>query len=250
MRRMMYLGIAALTLAACTENGDVTGVDDVAIDAEASRYGDPASPRTYEITITNLTEGQPLSPGVVATHRANRRIFRLGMPASEGIRLIAENGDPSTAVAELSGADGIHEVQATEAPVGCVGCPGPFDNELTLMVTTEGKAKRLSLAVMLICSNDGFAGVNSVPLPNGFWQRTYYARAYDAGTEANDELWNSVVDPCGAIGPVEGPLDGTNDRPATDGRVARHRGIKGVGDLTEAHAWTGAIARVTVRRVE
>ena len=207
--------------------------------------------RTYEITIENLTTGQPLSPGVAATHTKRVRVFRRGRAASEGIRLIAENGDPSMAATDLTGADGFHDVVVTgPPPVGCIGCGGPpFPTSITFPIEATSKANRLSLVVMLICTNDGFVGLDRVKLPGGFKPKTFRARVYDAGTEANDELFASIVDPCGGIGPIAAGPDG-NLRPATSGVIKRHRGIKGVGDLDRPeHGFKKRVAKITVRRV-
>ena len=134
-------------------------------------------------------------------------------------------------------------------PVGCVGCPGPFGSTLTVQITAEGNARFLSMALMLICTNDGLVGLNRVRLPSGRRDRVRFARALDAGTEANDELFDSIVDPCGGIGPVAGPQDGTNDRTATERPVRPHRGIRGVGDLTEDHRFRRRVAKVTITRI-
>jgi hypothetical protein len=205
--------------------------------------------RVYEVTITNLTSGQPFSPGVVATHSRRARLFRVGAFASEGIRLIAENGDPSVASDMLANQPGVHEVVATNQPIHRRGGPGP--NSLTVRISASPRANFLSLALMLICTNDGFVGLNSVPLPFGFRSRTYFALGFDAGTEANDELYTSIVDACGAIGPVSVPADGRNDRTATHQVIKPHRGIHGVGDLDPAqHDWKGPVAKVTIRRLK
>lgn len=245
MRTLIPLLVVALCWGC--EQSTITGVDE---ELEASRVASHAGTTTeYEVTIENLTYGQPLSPGVVVTHSRRSSIFNPGRLASEGIRLIAENGDPTMAVQELSGQRGIDEVVATDRPVGCVGCPGPFSPDLTVNISTHGSASRLSLAVMLICTNDGFVGLRSVELPHGHETKTYYAGGYDAGTEYNAEDWNSVVDPCGAIGPVAGPQDGTNERTATSRPIKRHRGIRGIADLTDAHDWHGPVARITIKRL-
>jgi hypothetical protein len=253
-RALLVVGISGLfVLGGCTTADDVTGPEGEAIDAavlDAHVTPGTHGVRTYEVTIENLTGGQPFSPGVVVTHVKGRKVFRPGKFASEGIRLIAENGDPSTAVAELDGIPGVAAVVATGAPVGCVGCPGPFASTQTLEITAKGAAKRLSLAVMLICTNDGFVGLDRVRLPRGYKPVTYYAAGYDAGTEKNDELWTSIVDPCGGIGPLAGPQDGSNDRPATHRPIRKHPGIRGVGDLIAAHDWKNPVAKVTVRRVK
>ena len=203
--------------------------------------------RVYEITIDNLTSGQPLSPGVAVAHTREAGIFALGAMASEGIRLIAEQGDPSTAISEISGATGVARVVNTGVPIHRVGGPGP--SSLTIALEASANANRLSLAVMLICTNDGFAGLNSVKLPGGFEPITFYAMGYDAGTEVNDETSLSIVDPCGAIGPVALAADG-DSRTAQGGVVTMHAGIEGGGALIPgSHGWTEPVARVTVRRI-
>lgn len=244
MLRKLAVLIGAASLLAC--NSDEM-VDPGAFDdsPDLHRYSDRAE-QQYEVTITNLTTGQPLSPGVVFTHTRYNSFLR--GKASEGLRLIAENGDPSAAATELSESKGVADVVATDAPIHRVGGPGP--ESLTTTVTAGANARYLSLAVMLICSNDGFAGLDGVRLPRGFQERVYYARAYDAGTELNEETSATVPDACFAIGPTMGVADG-NARTATSRPVGYHRGIKGVADLDPTlHGWKGPIARVTVRRIK
>jgi len=215
--------------------------------AEGYDNASDAATRVYEITIANLTTGQPLSPGVVVAHTREASLFAPGAAASEGVRLIAEQGDPSAAVGDLSGAQGINQVVNTGAPIHRNGGPGP--SSLTISLEASANANRLSLAVMLICTNDGFAGLNSVKLPGGFAPATFYAMGYDAGTEVNDETSTSIVDPCGVIGPVALAADGDSRTPQ-GGVVTMHPGIQGGGALVPgAHGWTEPVARVTVRRV-
>ena len=250
MRKLLSLStLVALPLMACA---DGTGITDADADAGLNLSLSHGDVRVYEVTLENLTTGQPFSPGVIATHRKRRHAFEVGDPASEGIRLIAEDGDPSVAVADLSGTRGFHDVQATPAPVGCIGCGGPpFPTSLTLQITARGNANRLSLAVMLICTNDGFTGLDGVKLPGGFKPKTFYAAGYDAGTEANDELYTSIVDPCGGIGPVAVAPDGANDRTPTSGVITHHPGIQGVGDLDPSlYGWEDPVLRVTVKRLQ
>ena len=46
---------------------------------------------TYEVTITNLTAGQPLTPPILVTHTRKTGIFQVGEAASDAIQQIAEN---------------------------------------------------------------------------------------------------------------------------------------------------------------
>jgi hypothetical protein len=253
MRSLLSVFLVAGLLVGCSQDESLLSAvetDGAALvtvsssDAKFSPYGDAE----YEVTIINMSHSQPFSPGVLVTHDGSANLFTAGHPASEGIRLIAENGDPSTAVTGLSGAAGVSDVVATTAPVHRKGGPGP--DALTAYISASESARYLSLASMLICSNDGFIGLNSVELPKGPETGVYFPMAYDAGTEANDELYTSVVDPCGAVGPVSVAPDGQNNRTATSENIAEHAGFTGVGDMdADAYNWRNKIARVTVRRI-
>jgi hypothetical protein len=112
---------------------------------------------------------------------------------------------------------------------------------------------RLSLATMLICTNDGFLGLDSVKLPDDE-ARTFFLNGYDAGRENNTEVSEHIVDPCSALGPavLPGDPDGnlesgpgvTTDPPE---RIRHHPNIQGGGELSVAlHGWSDPVAKVTV----
>lgn len=202
---------------------------------------------TYDVTITNLTTGQPLSPAIAVTHAPRVSLFTSGQPASPGIQAIAENGDPSVSLGMLTGVRGVYEVVATNAPVHRIGGPGA--NVLSFQIRSDAERRFFSLATMLICSNDGFAGVRSVALPMDGTPLTYYAAAYDSGTERNTEASSDIVPPCFSIGPVNSGVGGP-------GRVAEQRAVRmhpmfdGGRTLSNMHhGWTGPVAKVTIQRV-
>lgn len=244
MRLLITLCAATVVLAGCNDSVTAPTADT----EQPSLSKAPETGRRYRVTITNLTTGQPLSPGVVVTHRHRVSLFELGHRASEGIRQIAENGDPAPAAAALTGIWGVGAVVSTPAPVGRMG-GGPFPSSLTVEIDASAGSTHLSMAMMLICTNDGFAGLDGVRLPGGFREERYYARGYDAGTERNTEVASSIVPPCFAIGPVQGPTGGP-DREAEHRRIRYHRGIAGIGVLTSAHDWTGPVARVSIQRIK
>jgi hypothetical protein len=251
---VVLVAVGALFSAACMENSGMT--DPTVARGNVVTSGpelgaanaNEAATHTYEITVTNLTTGQPMSPGVFVTHTKQQSLFSVGAAASEGIRLIAESGDPSTAVAAVTGQPGILDVQSIAAPIHRIGGPGP--NSLTFQITARADANRFSFAVMLICTNDGFTGLDGVKLPGGFAPATFYTKAYDAGTEMNDEAESSIVPPCFGIGPVSGPSGG-GGRTATSGAIAAHAGIQGGGVLDPAqHGWSDPVTKVTVQRLD
>ncbi len=242
--------IGMVMLAGCSSDEGLlaTQSSDSGLTATLASSSSHASGGEYDVTITNMSHSQPFSPGVIVTHDDTASLFAVGETASEGVRLIAENGDPTTALSELDGAPGVSHVVNTGAAVHRKGGPGP--DQLTVRVMADPGAGYLSMSIMLICTNDGFVGLNSVKLPKGPETAVYFPDGYDAGTEANDELATSIVDPCGGIGPVAMPPDGSNDRTATSDVIAKHPGIAGVGDLdAKAHNWRNKVARVTIKRV-
>ncbi len=255
--------VALLVLSGCSsKSGDMHASTDPGIGSQQNlaketagsesdddtESADDDALKMYDVTVENLTTGQPFSPGVIATHTKNVHLFQIGAAASEGIRLIAENGDPSVAETDLKTRAGVFDVVVINAPIHRVGGPGP--NSRTFRITTADQAKRLSVATMLICTNDGFTGLDGVKLPGGYKSKVFYTNGYDAGTEANDELSTSIVDPCGSIGPVSMPPDG-NNRTATNDVISHHRGILGVGNLSPSlHGWQNPVARITIQRVK
>jgi len=88
---------------------------------------------------------------------------------------------------------------------------------------------------MLICSNDGFTGVDSLALPAEIGDRSSMLTAgYDAGTEINTEDFADFVPPCqGLIGVSSGePGTGTTNPALAEGGVIHHHlGIAGGGDI-------------------
>ena len=211
---------------------------------------------TYEVTIDDLTQGQPLTPPVVATHRAATGMFTVGQPASFALKEIAENGNLAPMIAQLGADKHVSDSVAAAAPLVPDGLPGSamFDDSVTLTVTASEGAKFLSVASMLICTNDGFTGVDSLRLPKRVGDAIVVRSAgYDAGTERNTEDFADIVPPCqGLVGVSSGePGTGTsNPALAQRGVIHHHPGITGGADLVPAiHGWIDPVAEITVERV-
>ncbi len=198
---------------------------------------DAGSVRTYRITITNLTSGQPMTPFVVATHSGSTGIFEIGSAASPGLQALAENGAAGALATELGSNPRVGDVVvAGMAPFGS------GDSVSADIVSTPGKRK-LSVAGMLICTNDGFGAIDSVQLNANGETQVVYGFAYDAGTEINTEAYLDLVPPCDGLGQT----GTTNPALAEGGVVHAHAGIQGGADLTIAnHGWTGAVIEVTI----
>jgi hypothetical protein len=250
-RKLFVLGVLASAAACQTPTEPVAERDVQSPELSYSRENDDndddqPGTRKYKVTLVNLTTGQPMSPGVVVTHSRQVDLFSVHKRASAGIQAIAENGDPAVSFGELNGRRGVGSLLTTTAPLHRVGGPGP--NELSVTVTTERGMRRLSVAVMLICTNDGFTGLDGIRLPNR-GRAVYYARGYDAGTEENTEAAGDIVPPCFGIGPVTG-LVGGGGRVGETRRIRHHPNILGGGDLTKAHYWRDPVLKVIVERID
>jgi hypothetical protein len=220
----------------------------------------PAAPddgpdlRTYHVTLVNLTDGQPFSPPVAATHRRGIHMFEVGGFASDELAFIAQGGDEVPMFNLFDDAPGVTEAVDVRAPLTPLGkVVGSVDDNATFDITAKA-GDRLSLATMLICTNDGFLGLDAVRLPN-HGSRAFLINGYDAGRENNTELSPHIVDPCSALGPVPLPGDGNLDDGAvlTDppARIQHHPNIQGGGDLTVAdHGWRDPVAVAVVSRID
>jgi hypothetical protein len=193
---------------------------------------------------------------VAATHRGTNELFRVGDRASFGLKEIAENGNNAPMLSRLGSDRDVSDfAEAPGGPLVPAGSPGDamFDQSTTFTITADRGARRLSLASMLICTNDGFTGVNGLGLPSKVGDSvTVETMAYDAGTEANTEDFADIVPPCQSlIGVSSGePGTGQSDPALAQNDVIRHHaGISGRRDLVPAiHGWdvNAPVAQITV----
>jgi hypothetical protein len=219
--------------------------------------------RTYRVTLVNLTDGQPFSPPVAATHDRGIHMFQVGELASDELAAIAQGGNQVPMFNLFKGAPGVTEAVDIGVPLtrtGTVadppGPPGPFVDSATFEITGR-PGDRLSLATMLICTNDGFLGLDSARLPR-HGARAFLINGYDAGRENNTQLSEHLVDPCTDLGPV--PLPGDPDGNLDTGavlttppvRIHHHPNIQtGVGELSPAaHGWKDPVAVAVVSRID
>jgi hypothetical protein len=224
--------------------------------------------RTYRVTLVNLTDGQPFSPPVAATHDRSMHMFQVGRLASDELAAIAQAGNQGPMFNLFNGSDEVTDAVDVGRPLTPAGTvvdpdgPGgmdPFVDSATFEITAE-RGDRLSLATMLICTNDGFLGLDAVRLPNE-GARSFLIDGYDAGRENNTQLSQHIVDPCSALGPVRLPGDPDGNE---DGQVDKsvlttppvpihhHPNIEdGVGELTvEDHGWRDPVAVAVVSRID
>ncbi|MFD2165053.1 spondin domain-containing protein [Thalassotalea euphylliae] len=213
----------------------------------------PAMAQDLEITITNLTQGTYFTPIVATAHTGELALFNVGEAASPELQAMAEGGDISGLVSVLSGAD----ADVVENPAS--GLLAPAMSTTFEMMNSDGN-DYLSLSAMILPTNDGFVGLNSWMIPEEAGTYTAYLNAYDAGTEANNEL---VVEGSGASGVLgipaaPGGMAGTGGTGVTTEEanmtVHIHRGNLGDDDLTggksdinnTVHRWLNPVAKITI----
>ena len=190
--------------------------------------------KTYEITVTNLTYDQVLSPPLAVSHVPPIQLYQVGEPASEGMEALAEGGDTGLLTETLSGADGICDVMTADGPV-------PPGSSTTITILGSGKHV-VSVATMLVNTNDAFAGLEGMAIPRAYNSASRTVPAFDAGTEINDELCANIPGPaCGGSG---------TDASGGEGFVHIHRGIHGIGDLDPAgYDWRNPVAQISIQRI-
>ncbi|MDJ0759054.1 MAG: spondin domain-containing protein [Woeseiaceae bacterium] len=208
---------------------------------------------TYKVTIYNLTAGQPFTPPVIAVHNRRADIFEVGEYANDGVIAIAENGDNNPLLAALASDTNVIDYAVGNAPIVPANNPGEtgFDSIASFTITTDRRNRRLSLVAMLICTNDGFTGIDSIRLPRH--STTVYARGYETRTERNTEDFADIVPPCqGLIGESSDDQGAGQSNPllAEDGVIIPHVGVIGDNDLKRAvHDWADPVAKIVIERV-
>lgn len=213
-----------------------------------------ANAADLSIQVQNLTRGMVFAPLLVAAHSDASKAFSAGSAASASLQKMAEGGDISGLVADMNAAGAV--VVANPAN----GMLQPGASAMASLVTgSSSNNTRLSVLGMMVPTNDGFIGLNAITIPTQPGTYSYDVNAYDAGTEANDEIRGS-----GAPGvpgmPVPAPLDaqvgkgGTGIPAVAEGFVHIHRGVIGDTDANGGksdldagrHRWLNPVARVTV----
>lgn len=226
--------MSSLILAGCSDDDDdkdvVTPEPEVVVPVNVS----------YEVTITNLTNAQPLSPVAVVLHDTGS-LWTIGESASTALETMAEGGDNS----ELLALEIVNASVSGSAPLGS-------GSTETLTVTIEDQTDAmLSLATMLVNTNDAFTGLSNIDLSGLSVGDTWsaYTSVYDAGTESNSEAQGTIP------GPADGGTGFEAERDDVD-FVGMHSGVVSMDDglatsvLTEAHRFDNPAAYIMIKRTE
>lgn len=225
----------------------------VAAIAASLLTGHVATAADFNVQITNLTNGIWFTPFLVVAHPADTSLFTAGQPASASLQAMAEGGDISGLMADVM------TVGATVAANPAGGLLAPAMSANVDLNTDDTSNDALSIVAMLLPTNDGFAGLNAVTIPTMPGTYIFDLPAYDAGTEANDELVTGGGAPGVAGLPVDpGAASGTGGTGVAtadaNGNVHIHRNTLGDTDATggasdldsRVHRWLNPVVRVVV----
>ena len=192
--------------------------------------------RNYEVTVTNITRGQSFTPILVATHHQGIHMYQFGQPASSALAALAEGGE----TAPLAAVFGATPHAKTMTSAGLLA-PG---KSVTITISARDGADHISVASMLIPTNDTFIAVNGMPLPKGKEASVFLSSGHDSGSEPNDEM----------CAHMPGPVchgEGTSAHAGGEGFVHISAGIHGIGDLEAAeYDWRNSVARIVVRKIQ
>lgn len=199
---------------------------------------DDMLPAEYEVSISNMSNFQPLSPvGII--FGSEESFFEIGAPASLALEKLAEGGDNSELLATGKTS------ASTQSPV----LPG---ETAILNIRKDFGDFKFSAFSMLVNTNDAFTGVNAYDLNDLEVGETVILKtnAYDAGTEGNSE----------AAGTIPGPADvngeGFNAIRDDSNVVHMHSGVVTKDDglsssvLTEQAKFDNTVMRVSIRRTK
>jgi hypothetical protein len=207
---------------------------------------DPMITNSYQVTVTNLTYSQPMSPVALVLHN-DGQLWSVGEMATVALENLAESGDNSAVLAESM-------VLAGQGGAGLL-LPGMSEViDVSYTFTGQDNAPMmLSLATMLVNTNDAFTGINALAVNNLAVGESISitTSSYDSGTEKNSELMATIPGPAGG-----GTGEGFNAERDDIDKVAMHSGIVSVDDgltvsaLTQAHRFDNPTLAVMVTRTE
>lgn len=234
--------LAAAVLSACGGSGN-----DTPLVTPPPPPPPPPATLSFEVTVNNLTAGQPLSPIAVVAHMAAWDSgFATGSPVSVEQERLAESGDNSTLLSAADSDSAAFSTVSGSAPIG------PGANETISIEVTEGPDVNLSLFTMLVNTNDTVTLLQDIDVTSLAVNAsmTLNARSYDAGTEADTETAATIPGPVGGGEGFNAVRDDVrNAAYVSPGVVTADDGLA-TSALSQVHRWDNPVMRVTVRRTQ
>lgn len=198
----------------------------------------------FRVTLTNLTNGQPLSPMAVILHEDGYRAWEAGIASSVALEMLAEGGNATDLI---HAADADPGVLATQTGAGVIPPGGKESVELT--VALDGSVL-LTVATMLVNTNDAFGGISAESIDHLAVGGTvaFMAPAYDAGTEANSESAATVPGPAASGEGFNAVRNDTDIVRIHPGVISSQDGLS-ESILTGEHRWDNPVLKLVVARI-
>lgn len=235
--RLLAAGLVAIAATACDSDSN----------GGALTVTPPPAMASFDVTVTNLTNGQPLSPVAVIAHQSGYAVFAVGSAATVGLETLAEGGDNAALIAEATASASVMSTASGAAPIG------PAGTETISITVLESELPGLTISVssMLVNTNDAITGLNAVSIGDmaAGDSATWRSIAYDSGTEANTEEAAHIPGPAGGGEGFNAARDDRADR------VAMHSGVVGQDDgfatssLDNQHRFDNPVAAVRIERI-
>lgn len=203
---------------------------------------------TFQVTVTNLTNAQPLSPSAVIVHQTGFRVFELGAPASVPLEVMAEGGDNSQLIDLAENDVSVYLTASGQGPIP----PGQSEVISFDLEERDIPDAYFSVSTMLVNTNDAFSGVNTIDMEgleigDSITQRGV---AYDAGTEADDEAAIYIPGPAGGGEGFNAERDDQLDAVTMHaGVVTMHDGLV-TSALTGQHKFDNPVVQVRIERIQ
>jgi hypothetical protein len=207
----------------------------------------PPAMASFDVTVSNLTNAQPLSPVAVIAHQSGYAVFEIGSAASAGLEELAEGGDNTELLAEAD-ADAMVAGSASGAsPIG----PAGSETVTVDVLDSDRSGLRISIATMLVNTNDAFTSLNAAVESMAVGDvLSFYGVAYDAGTEADTEMAVHIPGPAGGGAGFDAVRDDQADLVAMhSGVVSQDDGLAS-SDLTEQHRFDNPVAHIRITRTD
>ncbi|MFK7887567.1 MAG: spondin domain-containing protein [Gammaproteobacteria bacterium] len=168
----------------------------LAVLAAAVSAATTAGAAELTVSITNLTRGMSFTPRLLVAHNENIDLFQAGEAPTDALAWMAEGGVIVTAQNPAAAGSSFGDVLETAINAdnnvwqafGLGGPPLPPATISNNYTFDSEDFEYLSLVTMLIPTNDAFAGLDSWRIPTEPGTYTVNLNAYDAGSEANDEI--------------------------------------------------------------
>jgi hypothetical protein len=245
-KRYTITALVALFLLGLVALANLASASLLAEDEESKKSPDAMHETWFTVRIENISDNSalpgPFAPGAWAVHNEPDPFFTEGeMDRGLGLEDIAEDGNPASLAAALAGQMGVESSGVFNTPAGA-SAPGPLfpGQAYEFTFSTTMTTSRLSLATMLVQSNDIFASPDGQGIPvfgpdGSLWMGerdvTDELTFWDAGTELNQAP---------GLGPDQAPRQAGPDSGAAEG-VVRY-----FNDATRALPLADGIADVSV----